>query len=127
MVKSLFIVGGIINLGLGVFHLGFWKIFKWSETIASLNFMNKAIMQTLNVHVAGVLFFFGMVSIWFHEEMITTRLGHILTISIIAFYFLRAANQLIFWGVKHPVTWAMTFGFIAIGAIYLIPLLAGKG
>lgn len=123
MIKILLVTGGIINLGLGLFHLGFWKIFNWSETLASLDFMNKAIMQTLNVHVAAVVFFFGFVSIWYPHEMVSTVMGRILSAAIMGFYFLRAANQLIFWDIGHPLTWVLTIAFVAVGGLYLVPLL----
>ncbi len=121
MNKILLSVGGAINLLLGIFHLSFWKIFNWPETIASLDFMNKAIMQVLNIHTAFVILVFALVSFFFQGELMKTRIGRLITGIIMVFYFLRAANQMIFWNPGHPLTWAMTLVFIAIGMVYLVP------
>lgn len=122
MNNLLLIIGGIINLFLGIFHLSFWKVFNWPETIASLDFMNLAIIQVLNLHTAFIIFVFAGLSLFCRNELLGSRIGRLVTGTIMVFYLLRAVNQMIFWGTGHPLSWALTAGFVAIGVLYLVPL-----
>ena len=55
MRKVLLYVGGSISFVYIIIHLLFWKLFNWSEELAKLSAMNKALMLTLD---AGVTYFF---------------------------------------------------------------------
>jgi len=83
MNKILLIIGGIINVMMVLFHLSFWKIFNWPENLKCLNFMDRGIIQVLNVHVAFSVLVFAVVSIFYYKELISTKLGKIMLISII--------------------------------------------
>jgi len=122
MNKILLIIGGIINVMMVLFHLSFWKIFNWSESLKCLNFMDRGIIQVLNVHVAFAVLVFAVVSIFYYKELISTKLGKIMLISISVYYFLRAANQLIFFDITELSSIIIFIGCIIIGAIYLVPL-----
>lgn len=122
MNKILLIIGGIINVMMVLFHLSFWKIFNWSENLKCLNFMDRGIIQVLNVHVAFAVLVFAVVSIFYYKELISTKLGKIMLISISVYYFLRAANQLIFFDITVRSSTIIFIGCIIIGAIYLVPL-----
>jgi len=126
MNKILLIIGGIINFLLVLFHLSFWKIFNWSESLSCLNFMDRAVMQTLNVHIAFVVLFFSVVSIFYFKELLSTGLGKLILISISGFYFLRSLNQIIFFDITDITSIVIFMGGIIIGLIYLIPFFTSK-
>jgi len=42
-------LGGWYNLLLVVLHLLFWRIFDWRRDLRSLTFVNRAVMQVLNI------------------------------------------------------------------------------
>ena len=121
MNKILLIIGGIINFLLVIFHLSFWKIFNWSESLSSLNFMDRGVMQTLNVHIAFVVLVFSVISIFYYKELLSTGLGKLILISISSFYFLRSLNQIIFFDIRFFESIVIFIAGIIIGLLYLIP------
>jgi len=50
------LVGGIYNLAFGIYHLMFWKLFKWKEDLKNIHLVNRGIMQILKFVVS--LFYF---------------------------------------------------------------------
>jgi len=118
MNKYLLICGGFINLLLAGFHLSFWKIFNWPESLVSLSPVNLGIMQVINIHLAFVVLVFAYVSIFCHRELLSTKLGKTIVVSIILFYILRAINQLIFWDIVMPNSVLITLFCIFVAGIY---------
>jgi len=57
MTKLIF-AGGIFNLLFAVFHLFFWKLFNWKYELKSISFVNRNIMQVLNLCLAFVFVIF---------------------------------------------------------------------
>jgi hypothetical protein len=63
MSEILIIAGGIHMLTLVVFHLLFWRIFKWPETLSSLNKINKSTIQVLNISITFIFAIFAYISL----------------------------------------------------------------
>jgi hypothetical protein len=124
MNKILIICGGVINLLLAGFHLAFWKIFDWPESLLSLSPINLGIMQVINIHLAFVVLVFAYISIIHHQELLSTKLGKSIVVSIIIFYILRAINQLVFWDIYLPDTALMVILCLVVAGIYAKPLLS---
>lgn len=122
MNKILLIIGGIINFLLVIFHLSFWKMFNWSESLSCLNYMDRGVMQTLNVHVAFIVLVFSIVSIFYYKELLSTRLGKFILISIAGFYFLRSLNQVIFFDITFIESIVIFIAGIIVGLLYMIPV-----
>jgi hypothetical protein len=121
--KLLLQIGGIINLLFVAFHLSFWKLFNWGQSLASLSPDDRAVMQVLNIHTAYALAMFALVSLVFPNELSTTKLGRIVSLSIAGFWILRAVNQAVFWGISSIGTWVIVFVCLAIAMLYLSPLI----
>jgi hypothetical protein len=118
--KRLLQIGGVINLFFVVFHLSFWKLFNWGQSLASLSSDDHAIMQVLNIHTAYALAMFAALSLFFPNELSTTKLGRIISLAIAGFWILRGVNQAIFWGLSLGSSWAIIFVCLAVAALYLI-------
>lgn len=43
--ETIVLIGGLYNIGFALFHLAFWKIFKWNDELKKLSFANKAILS----------------------------------------------------------------------------------
>ena len=114
-------IGGIINLLFVAFHLSFWKLFNWEQSLASLSPDDRAVMQVLNIHTAYALAMFALVSLVFSNELSATKLGRIVSLSIAGFWILRAVNQAVFWGLSLAGSWIALIVCLAIAALYLIP------
>lgn len=120
--KQLLIAGGIYNLFFAVYHLFFWKIFKWKTQLSHLDFINNAIMQVLNLCLTFCFLIFSYVSLFHTSELLTTRLGHSLLTGIAIFWTLRAIEQIIFFKLKHWVSTLFLIIFIGGSFIYIIPV-----
>jgi hypothetical protein len=121
--ESVIFTGGIYNIILIIFHLSFWKLFKWEKDLASLTFINRAVMQVLNLCLTFVFLIFAYISLLHTHELISTNLGNSLLLLISIFWSLRAIEQIIFFGLKN-VTSVMFFMFFLLGSIiYLYPFL----
>lgn len=124
MNKNLLIIGGVLNFLLAIFHFSFWKIFNWPESLLSLSPLNLGIMQVLNIHLGFVVLVFAYVSIFCHRELLSTKLGKTIVVSIIIFYILRAINQLIFWDIILPGSVLVSLFLVLVAGIYTKSLLS---
>src|SRR3989304_1344596 len=105
--ELLLTIGGIYNLGFAIFHLLFWKIFKWKKDLASLTHVNRSVMQILNLRLTYVFLVMAFALFVFSTEMTASRLGQALLIASSVFWFMRVGEQVVFFGRKHKVSNAM--------------------
>lgn len=116
------LAGGIFNLGFAVFHLFFWRIFDWKKDLASLSYINRAVMQILNLCLTYLFLVMAYISFFHRLELLQTSLGNTVLIAFSIFWFLRMLEQVIFFGVKNPLSIAFTVTFLLGSVIYLMPL-----
>jgi len=123
MIEILIYVGGVYCLGFVAFHLMFWKTLKWKQDLASLSEINQAVVPVLNISL--ILFFLIMayVSLFHVSELVQTSLGHTLLLAFALFWFLRAIQQVVFFGIKKASSIGDLIGFLIGAALYLIPFL----
>jgi hypothetical protein len=121
--ESVIFAGGIFCVILIIFHLSFWKIFNWKKDLARLTFINRAVMQLLNLSLTFTFIIFAYISLFHAQEMLSTNLGNSLLLLISILWFLRAVEQIIFFGLKNKTS-LMFFVFFLLGSIiYLYPFL----
>lgn len=113
--------GGVYCLGFVVFHLLFWRIFSWREDLRSLSFLNRAIMQVLNLSLTFVFAIFGYVSLAHTRELLETPLGRSLLALIALFWLWRAIQQPLFFGLRHRGSVAFLLLFLLGSVLYAIP------
>src|SRR3990170_5730304 len=118
-IESLIIIGGLYNVAFTIFHLLFWKIFKWKKDLASLSIINRGVMQILNLCLTFVFLIFGYISIFHTKELISTSLGVSLLLLISVFWALRAIEQVVFFGLKNKVSLIFFIIFLTGFVIYL--------
>jgi hypothetical protein len=116
-------IGGIFNLGFVVFHLLFWRLFRWKQDLALLTPINRAVMQILNLCLTFMFVVMAYVSFFHATELIATNLGKTLLILFSIFWFLRMIEQVIFFGIQHRASLALTLIFLGGSVIYLMPVL----
>ena len=63
--EKILFCGGIYHALLVGFHLGFWKLFRWGEDLRSLSFINRQVMQILNLCLTFTFVIFGIFSVAF--------------------------------------------------------------
>ena len=113
--------GGIYNFVLVIFHLLFRRIFNWDEDLRSLSFLNRAIMQVLNLSLTLVFVIFGYISLVHPKELLTSPLGQSLLITMAVFWFARAVQQPLFFGMKHWGSVAFMLFFLTGAVLYGLP------
>ena len=116
-----------VLVGFVAFHLLFWRLFDWKQDLASLSFVNRQVMQILNLCLTFVFLIFAYVS-WFHaDELLGTGLGQALLVLISLFWFLRAIEQVVFFGLRNGVSVAFFLTFLVGSALYAYPWLLARG
>ncbi len=110
-------IGGVINLLFVVFHL----LSAWTPGLAMLPLDFRPLIQVLNIHLAYALAIFFVLSLFFPNELSTTKLGRIISLLIAGFWVLRAVNEAVFWGISLSGSWIIIFLCLAVAALYLIP------
>ncbi len=113
--------GGIYNIVLVIFHLLFWRIFNWKEDLRSLSFLNRAIMQVLNLSLTFAFVIFSYISLVHTKELISTSLGQSLLGLIALFWLARSVEQVVFFKLKNWRSIAF-LGFFLVGTVlYAVP------
>jgi hypothetical protein len=121
--EGMILLGGFYNLGFAIFHLMFWRLFRWKRDLSSLTFINRSVMQILNLCLTFVFLLMAYISFFNTSELIQTNLGKALLVGFSLFWFLRMIEQIIFFGVRNLISIALTLVFLFGCVIYLIPLI----
>lgn len=121
--ESLLYIGGFFNLGFAIFHLFFWNIFDWRNDLKSIRYVNRAILQILNLCLVIIFLIFAYISFAYPIDLLVTRIGHSLLVSISLFWFSRAFMQIAFFGLKNKISILLFVLFLFGGIIYIYPLM----
>lgn len=119
---ALLLTAGVLSLVFAVFHLLFWRLFKWREELARLTPLNRAVMQVLNLCLTFVFILFALVLLRHSSEMVATDLGRTLLGGIAAFWVLRAIEQVYFFGARRAVSLGFTLVFLLMAVLHTLPL-----
>lgn len=112
--EQLTLAGAAFNAALGLFHLGFWKLFRWREELSRLGVVNRGVVQVLNLMLAYVFFAVAAAQWFLAPAWTATPLGRVGTGVVAGFWLLRALLQPYFWP-RVPASWAM-FALFLLGA-----------
>ena len=123
MKEALIYAGGVYTIGLIVFHLLFWRIFNWPETLKHLNYVNKATIQVLNISITFIFFIFAYLSFAHTHELLNTPLGRALLILIASLWLFRAVLQIIFYKLRHKASLGLTVLFLTGAVLYGMPVI----
>jgi hypothetical protein len=120
MSRILLIIGGVLNLLLAAFHIFLgYKIYQIRDIAAGY----RALMIMLNAGGTLFIVLFTVASLAFIQDMLTTRLGKLVTLFVALLYASRAIEEII----VSPKFSAFIFGIcVLISAIYLALLLIGE-
>ena len=115
-------ISGYYCIAFAVFHLSFWKIFRWKTDLQRLTPVNRAIIQVLNVRLTYIFVVFGFMALLFSERMCETELGWFILIAMSIFWFMRAVEQVIFFGLKNFASRAIFVVFLIGGILFAAPV-----
>lgn len=109
--------GAIYHLLFALFHLMFWRLFRWREQLERLHPVNRGIMQVLNLRLTYVFLVFAALSWLFPQELLSTPLGQALCLAIALFWLMRALEQLIFF-TRHLFSGLLFLTFVVGAVLY---------
>ena len=92
--------GGVLSLGMFLFHLGFPKLFAWERDLKSVSESGCGILQTIHLALLLLFLLFGMISLLYCKELARC---HGLAFGVCLFYSLfwlwRMVWQIVYF---HP-------------------------
>jgi len=112
MTDALLIAAGLFNLAFAVFHLFFWRLFRWPQQLAKLSAANRGIVQVLNLCLTYLFAFSALLCFLFPDELASTELGRFALLGLTGFWLVRAIYQPMFFGLEHPLSIALFFIFV---------------
>jgi hypothetical protein len=115
---------GVHSLGFAVFHLAFWRIFKWPATLASTTYANRIIIQILNLRISYVFTAMALACFIFPDELLSTALGNAVLATGCVFWIGRTVEQLAFLPRSSKVGNTLIASFITGAILFGIPLLS---
>jgi hypothetical protein len=113
---GLIVAAGLFNLAFALFHLFFWRLFKWPQELGRLGMANRGIMQVLNLCLTYLFVVAASMLFLFPGEVVGTDLGRFGLFALTGFWLMRALLQPMFFGWKHRLS-AMLFGAFILGAL----------
>lgn len=114
---------GIYNMLFALFHLFFWKMFKWETELKKLHFSNKAIMQILNIRITYVFLFMSFIYFYCAKEIVTSELGYVIIVGMGVFWLGRTIEQFVFFNFRSKRVNMLTIVFLLGTIIHFLPLL----
>lgn len=121
--------GGVLSLGMSVFHTRFFKLFKWKKEFEKVTATNKTILYT--VHIALLLLFFGItaLTLFFAKELsMCAGLSFGLDLFIALFWLWRTVWQIFYFKPDKNskmlfLHYVLTGYFALLSAAYFIPVI----
>jgi len=104
------------NVALALFHLGFWRLFRWREELPKLHPVNRGVLQVVNLMLTFLFLLLAGLQVLFTAEMTGTALGRALLAGMMLFWILRAVLQPLFWRALPAATNAAFVGLFLLGA-----------
>jgi len=118
---SLFFAG-FFDIALFVFHMFFWKLFRWETQLKKVSTLNKGVMQVMNLALMVMFLLFSYLLFFEANNLIETSFGRTILIGIAFFWFMRTLFQPIFFGCKN-LTAAAFIGIFATGSLlHILPI-----
>jgi hypothetical protein len=115
MKNILLLTGGLYSLAFAVFHMLFWRVFRWKADLQRLIPVNRAIIQVLNLRLIYVFLVVGLATVLFPVALLSTEFGMFILGAVSLFWFMRAIEQIIFFGL-HSIASIALFWVFLIGS-----------
>lgn len=104
------------NVALALFHVGFWRMFRWKDELPKLHPVNQGVMQVMNLMLVFVFLMLTAVLVLNAGEIGGSRLGRSLLGGMMLFWLVRAALQPVFWRTQPAATNAAFVILFLLGA-----------
>lgn len=114
-------IGGAFHILFAVFHLFFWKLFRWREELPKLTPLNRQIVQVLNISLTVGFLGVAYISLGYAGVIAGTAAGKATCFAIAAFWLARLVQQFMFFDMKKPASWALAAAMLVMTVLYGLP------
>ncbi len=114
------VAASIFDIGFGLFHLMFWRLFGWPSTLALSGKINTAITQTLNAMQTYCFFAYAAALFWLRADENVS----VLALAGAGFWLLRAVLQPALFSARHRLSILLTIAFLVGAALHAAASLA---
>jgi hypothetical protein len=105
MNRTLLFAGGLLNLALALFKIAMPYLFHWREAMGSSVAGMWAILYGENLGISLLLLFFAYMSIFEWGELLNSRLGKTVTLSISVLWLYRATAEIVLFKIGVDGAW----------------------
>lgn len=91
---------GVLLIVLSLVHAGFPKYFNWKTEFQNVSLVNTQMMYVHTFFVAFMVFLMGVFSFFYANEIISTKLGKIISLGFFIFWFTRLLFQFFVYSPK---------------------------
>ena len=121
--RTCLLIGGILNILFGLFHLSFPWLLRWPEQLGNMSSANRALLYTLDSWIILVLLLLGCVSIFHRSDILATALGSRLMLSISGLWLVRSGAEVIFFRLGVDGAWWRLLIFLILAGLYALAFL----
>jgi hypothetical protein len=114
---------GIHSVFFALFHISFWKLFRWKIKLQRLNLPNRAIVQILNIRMIHVFLLIAILCFVFPKDLHSTDLGKTFLLGISLFWMGRLIEQFIFLRINNKSIHFLTLLILLGSILFLLPIL----
>lgn len=114
---------GLYAFGFAIFHLFFWKLLHWKTELEKLSYINRGVMQIMNIQLIVYFLTIGFLCLYFNATMIENQIGRFLLIATSIFCLIRLIQQFVFF--RNINTWQihlLSLLFLFGTLIFYLPL-----
>lgn len=115
-------LGGLHSLAFALFHMAFWKLFGWPQSLAGTTVANRAIVQILNLRLIYIALGIAVLCFAYTDELRDTALGRAVLLGMSLFWVGRTIEQFVFLRINRPVVHVLTALFVLGAVIFAVPL-----
>lgn len=84
---------GCLLVGLALLHAVFPRYFRWHEELVGVGLVTRQILYVHTFFIALTVFLMGLLCLTSADELISTPLGHRISLGLFAFWFIRLIIQ----------------------------------
>jgi hypothetical protein len=109
------LLAALFNGALALFHVAFWKLFRWREQLPKLHPVNRGALQVMNLMLIYAGLALAACQIALRGDWVATPLGRAALAGLTGFWLVRAALQPFFWP-RTGFSWAF-MALCLLGAV----------
>ncbi len=118
------LAAGVHSVAFALFHLAFWRLLRWRDTLQRATPVDRAIIQILNLRLTYVFAMVAALCFAFPVELHSTPLGRAVLGGMALFWAGRTVEQFVFLRINRPAMHLLTAAFVLGAVLFAWPLCA---